>query len=259
MAARLKAIYGSVSNLDAFVGMMAEKHVTGSELGELQLAIWKDQFGAARDGDRFFYQNDPLQTFIRSNFGIDSRKTLAQVIALNTDVPAAALPANVFRLPGCAERRRPARRPSRRTARRTRRRRHGRRVTAATAPRRRRRSPGTTGRSDRHRDEPQAAAACPGTRSGPSVWAAGAARRARDPDTSGRFAAAATSAAAPAGRRGADAGPSSAAIPPAVAIPCSGRAETRSDDVAAARRPTPARRRRAARGSSWPCCASASS
>ena len=27
--------------------MMAEKHVTGSELGELQLAIWKDQFGAA--------------------------------------------------------------------------------------------------------------------------------------------------------------------------------------------------------------------
>jgi hypothetical protein len=100
VAARLKAIYGSVSNLDAFVGMMAEKHVTGSELGELQLATWKDQFGAARDGDRFFYLNDPLQSFIRNNFGIDSRKTLAQVIALNTDIPASQLPANVFRLPG---------------------------------------------------------------------------------------------------------------------------------------------------------------
>jgi hypothetical protein len=100
VAARLKAIYGSVSNLDAFVGMMAEKHVAGSELGELQLATWKDQFGAARDGDRFFYLNDPLQTFIRQNFGIDSRKTLAQIISLNTDVPAAALPANVFRIPG---------------------------------------------------------------------------------------------------------------------------------------------------------------
>jgi hypothetical protein len=100
VAARLKALYGTVSNLDAFVGMMAEKHVTGSELGELQLATWKDQFGAARDGDRFFYLNDPLQTFIRQNFGIDSRKTLAQIIALNTDVPAAQLPANVFRLPG---------------------------------------------------------------------------------------------------------------------------------------------------------------
>ena len=100
LAARLRAIYGSVSNLDAFVGMLAEKHVAGSELGELQRAVWKDQFGAARDGDRFFYQNDPLQSFIRQNFGIDSRKTLSQLIALNTDIPAAELPANVFRLPG---------------------------------------------------------------------------------------------------------------------------------------------------------------
>src|ERR1051326_2029411 len=64
LAARLKAIYGTVSNMDSFVGMMSEKHVTGSELGPLQLAIWKDQFGAARDGDRFFYQNDPLQSYI---------------------------------------------------------------------------------------------------------------------------------------------------------------------------------------------------
>jgi hypothetical protein len=100
VAAKLKAIYGSVNNLDAFVGMMAEKHIAGSELGQLQQAIWADQFGAARDGDRFFYQNDPLQSYIRNNFGVDSRKTLAQVIALNTDVPAASLPANVFRLPG---------------------------------------------------------------------------------------------------------------------------------------------------------------
>jgi hypothetical protein len=100
VAAKLKAIYGSVSSLDAFTGMMAEKHVTGSELGELQLAIWRDQFGAARDGDRFFYRNDPLQSYIRTTFGIDSRRTLAQVIADNTDIPSSDLPANVFRLPG---------------------------------------------------------------------------------------------------------------------------------------------------------------
>jgi hypothetical protein len=100
VAAKLKAIHGSVSTVDAFTGMMAEKHVTGSELGELQLAIWRDQFRAARDGDRFFYRNDPLQTYIRNTFGIDSRRTLAQVIAANTDIPTADLPANVFRLPG---------------------------------------------------------------------------------------------------------------------------------------------------------------
>ena len=98
LAARLKAIYGSVSNLDAFTGMVAEKHVSGSELGELQLAIWKDQFRAARDGDRFFYLNDPLQSFIRNNYGIDSRKTLAEIIALNTDIPVAELNANVFKV-----------------------------------------------------------------------------------------------------------------------------------------------------------------
>jgi len=96
LAARLKAVYGSVSNVDAFVGMVAEPHVAGTEFGELQLAIWKEQFTASRDGDRFFYLNDPLQSFIRQNFGIDSRRTLAQVIASNTDIPLAALPANVF-------------------------------------------------------------------------------------------------------------------------------------------------------------------
>ena len=89
--------------MDAFTGMMAEKHVTGSELGELQLAIWRDQFGAARDGDRFFYRNDPLQSYIRSTFGIDSRRTLAQVIADNTDIPLSDLAANVFRLPGAPD------------------------------------------------------------------------------------------------------------------------------------------------------------
>ena len=98
LAARLKAIYGSVSNLDAFTGMVAEKHTTGSDFGDLQLAVWKEQFGALRDGDRFFYLNDPLQSFIRQNFGIDSRKTLAQIISLNTDIPASELAANVFKV-----------------------------------------------------------------------------------------------------------------------------------------------------------------
>ena len=58
LAARLKAIYGSVDKLDAFVGMVSEKHVQGTEFGELQLAMWKQQFTALRDGDRFFYPHE---------------------------------------------------------------------------------------------------------------------------------------------------------------------------------------------------------
>ena len=53
------------NRVDAFVGMVAEQHVPGTEFGELQLAIWKKQFQALRDGDRFFYANDPALPLIR--------------------------------------------------------------------------------------------------------------------------------------------------------------------------------------------------
>jgi hypothetical protein len=96
LAARLKAIYGSVDRVDAFVGMVAEPHVPGTEFGELQLAIWTRQFQALRDGDRFFYGNDPGLSMIRYRYGIDFRTTLGDVIARNTDIPREELAANVF-------------------------------------------------------------------------------------------------------------------------------------------------------------------
>ncbi len=99
LAARLKAVYGSVDNVDAFVGMIAEKHVSGSEFGELQLAIWQRQFQALRDGDRFFYGNDPGLNLIKEQYGIDYRRTLADLIAKNTDIARDALSDNVFLTP----------------------------------------------------------------------------------------------------------------------------------------------------------------
>jgi peroxidase len=96
LAARLKAIYGSVDKMDAFVGIIAEKHVAGSDLGELQQAMWIKQFAALRDGDRFFYGNDPQLTTIANQYGIDFHHTLAQIIAANTDIPLADMNDNVF-------------------------------------------------------------------------------------------------------------------------------------------------------------------
>jgi hypothetical protein len=93
VAARLKAIYGSVDKVDAFVGMVSEPHVAGTEFGKLQLAIWAKQFAALRDGDRFFYQNDAALQQIRSTYGITYRHTLSEVIALNTEFTP---PADVF-------------------------------------------------------------------------------------------------------------------------------------------------------------------
>jgi hypothetical protein len=96
LAARLKAIYGDVDSVDAFVGMVSEQHVPGAEFGELQLAIWEKQFEALRDGDRFFYANDPALHVIKALFGIDYRRSLAEVIVSNMDLEAADIPENVF-------------------------------------------------------------------------------------------------------------------------------------------------------------------
>lgn len=96
LASRLHALYGSVDKLDAFVGMVSEKHLPGLDFGPLQAAIWAQQFAATRDGDRLFYLNDPQLEQIAKTYGISYRYSLAQVIEMNT---GATLRANVFRVP----------------------------------------------------------------------------------------------------------------------------------------------------------------
>jgi hypothetical protein len=99
VAARLKAIYRSVEQVDAFVGMVCERHVAGSEFGELQLELWRRQFETLRDGDRFFYGNDPELARIRRAYGIDHRVTFAELIARNTGVRRTDLSDTVFYAP----------------------------------------------------------------------------------------------------------------------------------------------------------------
>ena len=96
LAARLKSVYGSVDRLDAFVGMVSEKHVPGTEFGELQLAMWRQQFTALRDGDRFFYANDPALRWIQQAYGITYQHSLAELIALNSGATVAP---NAFKAP----------------------------------------------------------------------------------------------------------------------------------------------------------------
>ena len=86
LAARLKAIYGDTDKLDSFVGMLSERHVRGTEFGELQLAMWTQQFRALRDGDRFFYLNDPYLREIERLFGISYKRTLGQIIEQNAGI-----------------------------------------------------------------------------------------------------------------------------------------------------------------------------
>jgi len=79
-AAALQAAYGSVSNIDLWVGGLAEDHTSRGSLGPLFTRIVANQFTRLRDGDRFYYENS-----LRGRQLDDVRRTtLARVIKANT-------------------------------------------------------------------------------------------------------------------------------------------------------------------------------
>ncbi|MCA9780117.1 MAG: peroxidase, partial [Candidatus Eremiobacteraeota bacterium] len=55
----LESVYQSPAELDPWVGFLAEQHEAGSSIGPTLKKVLVDQFSRIRDGDRFFYQNDP--------------------------------------------------------------------------------------------------------------------------------------------------------------------------------------------------------
>src|SRR6185295_549731 len=57
LAGKLKDLYGSVDNVDLWVGGLAEDHVRGGSLGPTFRRILIDQFTRTRDGDRFWFEN----------------------------------------------------------------------------------------------------------------------------------------------------------------------------------------------------------
>jgi len=57
---RLNNLYKSINNIDPWVGMLAETPMPHALFGETIMTILTRQFTALRDGDRFFYLNDPV-------------------------------------------------------------------------------------------------------------------------------------------------------------------------------------------------------
>lgn len=55
----LELAYGSVDEIDPWVGGICEDHLPGANVGPLIAAAIIDQFSRLRDGDRFFYSSDP--------------------------------------------------------------------------------------------------------------------------------------------------------------------------------------------------------
>jgi len=83
IAASLQAAYGSVDNLDLWIGGLAENHGQGAMVGETFQIIIANQFEALRDGDRLWYEN---QGFDRRTLDQINDTKLSDLILLNTDV-----------------------------------------------------------------------------------------------------------------------------------------------------------------------------
>lgn len=60
VTAELANLYQSPDNMDPWVGMLCEEHMGEGMFGRTITEILKYQFAALRDGDRFYYENDPV-------------------------------------------------------------------------------------------------------------------------------------------------------------------------------------------------------
>lgn len=93
VASRLTQAYGvdDPGHIDPFMGMLAEDHLPNSTLGETMDALIRDQFTRLRDGDPFYYENDPELESVESQLAATS---LTQVILQNTEIES--LQCNIF-------------------------------------------------------------------------------------------------------------------------------------------------------------------
>lgn len=89
----LSVIYnGNINIIDPWVGFLAEKPLPNTIFGETLYKVMSLQFGALRDGDRFFYLNDPVLT--QEEKDAINATTFRDVIMENTGV--SIMQENVF-------------------------------------------------------------------------------------------------------------------------------------------------------------------
>lgn len=93
VANKLSAAYGgNINIIDPWVGGLAEDHVIDAQVGEFFWTIIRDQFIRLRDGDRFYFENDPTISNAKKQ-EIKNTK-LSDVIKRNTSLTG--VQSNVF-------------------------------------------------------------------------------------------------------------------------------------------------------------------
>ncbi len=91
----LASVYANVNSIDPLVGALAEDHLPGASIGPLVAAAYRLQFDRLRDGDRFWYQNDPDLT--AAEVATINATRLSDIIRRNSGITN--LQANVFFVP----------------------------------------------------------------------------------------------------------------------------------------------------------------
>lgn len=105
LATALHGLYGSMANVDLWVGLLSEAPAFGSgSLGGATLrAALLHQFRALREGDRFFYLGDEALPGILADVGLSEQGwqgyRLKHIIEANTGLKG--LQENVFFVKGC--------------------------------------------------------------------------------------------------------------------------------------------------------------
>jgi hypothetical protein len=97
LADSLQVLYKSVNNIDLWIGILAEDHIPGKSVGPTLNAMLKAQFENLRDGDYYFYLNDPyLPNATRDQI---KRTKFSDIIRRNTGLRNIAV--NAFRTDSC--------------------------------------------------------------------------------------------------------------------------------------------------------------
>ncbi len=89
---RLSETYDDVNDLDLWVAGLAEDKYPGAVVGETFFAVFKDQFEALRDGDRFWYESYLPRPLVR----MVENQSLSRVIRRNTSIGFFEMPRDPF-------------------------------------------------------------------------------------------------------------------------------------------------------------------
>ncbi len=89
----LTELYGSIDNIDPWVGMLAEDYMPGAIMGSTIMHIVERQFQVLRDGDRYYYEAD--KRLSREELEEIRNTTMRDIIMRNTDIEI--MQKNVFK------------------------------------------------------------------------------------------------------------------------------------------------------------------